>query len=278
MKEKLGEILELIVSPIYSIKGVDISIYSFVKIAFLLLILQLILFLIKKFIKYQIKSRGLHHGDVMSIYQIIKYLLIGIIVIMIMSSLGINTTILWTSSAALMVGVGFGLQNIFKDILSGVLILFGKVIRVGDIVEVGDVLGKVLDINLRTSRVITRDDVNMIVPNSKFIEENVINWTLDFTRVRIDLKIGVAYGSDVEKVKEILLKAASESDKILPSPKPTVNFADFGDSSLDFKLLFWTKEVFRKEFVLSDLRFKIDQEFRKENITIPFPQRTVWNM
>ena len=277
MKEIFQTILEFLATPLVQYGDLTISIFSILKVVILILLLQLVLIILKKFLRFQIKSRELHHGDIMAIYQIVKYILVVVVVVMILANLGINTTLLWTSSAALMVGVGMGLQNIFKDVLSGIMILFGKVVRVGDIVEVGDILGRVIEIHLRTSKMVTRDDIDMVVPNSKFVEDNVINWTLDNSHVRLMLKVVVAYGSDIELVRDILLNVAKRNKEVIDKPEPKVRFSDFGDSSLDFQLLFWTNEVFRQEFVKSDLRFEVDKEFRKANITIPFPQRTVWH-
>ncbi len=278
MGNTTSNFFEFIGKPLITYDNVSISIFIIVKIAIILILLKLALIGIKKIIKSQAKKKDLHEGDLNAVYQIIKYLLVAIVIIMIMASIGLNTTVLLTSSAALFVGIGFGLQNIFKDLLSGIIILFDRVIRVGDIVQVGDVLGRVTKVHLRTSHLITRDDVNIVIPNSNFIEENVTNWTLDYNYVRLIINIGVAYGSDTELVKNILLEIASKNDKILNSPSPDVVFKDFGDSSLDFQLLVWTNEIFRQEFVKSNLRYAIDQAFREANINIPFPQRTVWHM
>lgn len=273
-----NNVVKFLGEPLFTYDDVSISVFVIVKIVIILILLKLALMGLKKLIKNQAKKRDLHEGDLTSIFQIIKYILIAIVIIMIMASLGINTTVLLTSSAALMVGIGFGLQQIFKDLLSGILILFDRVIRVGDIVQVGDVLGKVIKVHLRTSHLITRDDVNIIIPNSKFVEENVTNWTLDYNHVRLILTVGVAYGSDTSLVKDILLKIANGNTAVIKNPSPKVRFSNFGDNSLDFQLLIWTNEIFRQEFVKSDLRFAIDKAFREANITIPFPQRTVWHM
>jgi small-conductance mechanosensitive channel len=277
MKENLNGIIEIIGNPLFSFDKVDISIFTLIKVILILAILQLVLVIFKRFIRYQIANRDVHQGDLMAIYHIVKYILFVIVIIMILNSLGINTTILLTSSAALMVGIGMGLQNIFKDILSGILILFGKVIRIGDIVQVGDVLGKVKHIHLRVSHIITREDIHMVIPNSKFVEDNVINWTMGSEQVRLLLKIGVAYGTDVELIKNILLKVAAAQNDVLKDPPPKVRFSDFGESSLDFQLLVWTDQVFSQEFVKSDLRYAIEKQFRDAKIEIPFPQRTVWH-
>jgi small-conductance mechanosensitive channel len=257
-------------------RNILITVFDLIEIGITVIIAYLLLIGLKKFLKYESKKRNLAFGDVYAIYQIIKYFLIIIVIIMILDSIGISTTVLLTSSAALLVGVGLGLQNIFKDFMSGILLLFSKIIRIDDIVQVGDMLGKVTKINLRTTKIITRDDLNILVPNSKFVEENVTNWTLDFKHIRQKLEIGVAYGSDVNLIKKLLLEIAEKNKDVLTSPKPFVRFTDFADSSLNFQLIFWTNNIFGMENVKSELRFAIDKAFRDNNITIPFPQRTIW--
>lgn len=255
---------------------INITVLNLVEIGVTIAITYLILFLLKKFLRFQSKKRNLQYGDVYAIFQIIKYVVIVIITIMILNTLGIDTTILLTSSAALLVGVGLGLQNIFKDFLSGILLLFSKTIRINDVVEVGGNLGKIIEINLRTTKIVTRDDFHLLVPNSKFVEESVVNWSLEYTHIRLKLSVGIAYGSDVYLAKKILLDSVINNEDVLNEPKPFVRFTDFGNSSLDFELIFWTNNIFGMENVKSEIRFKIDEAFRSNNITIPFPQRTVW--
>lgn len=255
---------------------INITVLNLVEIGVTIAITYLILFLLKKFLRFQSKKLNLQYGDVYAIFQIIKYVVIVIITIMILNTLGIDTTILLTSSAALLVGVGLGLQNIFKDFLSGILLLFSKTIRINDVVEVGGNLGKIIEINLRTTKIVTRDDFHLLVPNSKFVEESVVNWSLEYTHIRLKLSVGIAYGSDVYLAKKILLDSVINNEDVLNEPKPFVRFTDFGNSSLDFELIFWTNNIFGMENVKSEIRFKIDEAFRSNNITIPFPQRTVW--
>ncbi len=179
------------------------------------------------------------------------------------------------SSAALFVGIGLGIQDVFKDVISGFVLLFGKTIKVGDVVEVEGIIGRVTDIDFRVSRVVTRDDIDMLIPNSKLVSEKVINWSFNNELTRFHVKIGVAYGSDVERIRDILISVAQNHPAITKSKKPFVRFTDFGESSLDFQLFFWSEQTFRIENILSDLRFDIDKEFKKNNITIPFPQRDI---
>jgi small-conductance mechanosensitive channel len=157
-----------------------------------------------------------------------------------------------------------------------VAILIEGTLKVNDIVEIEDgVVGKVREIGLRTSKIRTRDNTLLIIPNSRFVNDNVINWSHNDRKTRFKIDIGVAYGSDVEKVTEILLKCAAEEKKVTQRPEPFVRFNDFGDSSLDFQLYFWTTENFAVENIKSNIRYKIDKYFRESGVQIPFPQRDV---
>ena len=146
----------------------------------------------------------------------------------------------------------------------------------GDIVEIQEnIVGRVIEIGLRTSKIETRDNIIMVVPNSKFVTDIVINWSHIEKKTRFHVDVGVAYGSDVEKVTKALLKCAEDQKNISPSPKPFVRFNDFGNSSLDFQLFFWTTDTFNVESIKSEIRYKIDAAFRKNDIQIPFPQRDI---
>ncbi|MBN2746478.1 MAG: mechanosensitive ion channel [Bacteroidales bacterium] len=263
-------------TTLISYDNINITFFVIIKMVFLIMLTIVLLRLLKKFFKFQSKKKNLEYGDIYSIYQIIKYILSTIVIIMLLDMLGVNTTILLTSSAALLVGVGLGLQNIFKDFLSGIILLFGKVIRINDIVQVDNEIGKILEINLRATKILTRDNTNLLIPNSKFVEENVVNWTLDENNIRLKIDVGVAYGSDVELVKRLLLETASNHADVLNQPSPFVRFSNFGNNSLDFQLFFWSDNIFGMENTKSDIRYKIDQSFRNHNITIPFPQLTLW--
>lgn len=223
----------------------------------------------------RISNKKMDRGRGKSFIQILKYLIWILGVSIIASTFGINMTFVIASISALLIGVGFGLQHIFNDFFSGIIILFDGSVKVDDIVEVDDTVGRVLGIGLRFSKVLTRDNVVIIVPNSRFTTEKVINWTHNNEETRFHINIGVAYGSDVRLVERILLKAAAEHDQIVKMPKSFVRFNDFGESSLDFQLYFWTVNDFQVENIKSDLRFVIDDEFRKNKVEIPFPQRDI---
>lgn len=210
-----------------------------------------------------------------SIFKFIKYLVYIVVILFTMSAAGINITILITASAALFVGLGLALQELFQDIIGGIFIILDKSLRVGDIVEVDGKVGKVFEIKLRTTRAITRDDKIIIIPNHKFISDIVYNYTQNHKTTRESVKIGVAYGSDVQLVTKILEMVLQNQKGVLKSPKPFVLFDDFGDSALLFSLNFFISDSFTDPRIKSEIRYRIDTEFRKNNITIPFPQRDV---
>lgn len=255
---------------------VNITVYSLIEVMIILVITWLTLWLLKKLLLKSGKLTKVDHSFRYTIFIIIKYTLWVISISIILQSMGIKITLLIASSAALLVGVGMGLQQIFKDILSGVFLLFEGIIRVDDIVELNEFVGRVLDIGIRTTNILTRDNIVMIIPNSKFIEENVINWSSVDKQTRFFVSVGVAYGSDVKKVGELLISCALEHPNISKKMKPQVRFENFADSSLDFKLFFYTSEGFRVEWIKSDLRYCIDKKFRENGIQIPFPQHDVY--
>jgi len=210
-----------------------------------------------------------------SIFKFIKYLVYVVVILFTMSAAGINITILITASAALFVGLGLALQDIFQDIIGGIFIIIDKSLRVGDIIEIDNKVGKVFEIKLRTTRAITRDDKVIIIPNHKFISDIVYNYTQNHKTTRELIKIGVAYGSDVQLVTNILLDVLKTHRNILKSPKPFVLFEDFGDSALLFSLNFYINDSFSDPRIKSEIRYKIDAEFRKNKVSIPFPQRDI---
>jgi len=225
-----------------------------------------------------ILTRKLEENDkikFISVFKFIKYLVYVIVIIVTLSSAGINITVLLTASAALFVGLGLALQELFQDIIGGLFIIIDKSLLVGDIVEIDSRVGRVIDIKLRTTRVLTRDDKVMIIPNHKFISEVLYNYTQNHRSTREFVRVGVAYGSDTEKVQAILLECAREQTGIVKKPEPFILFEDFADSALLFSLNFFVTDSFVDPKIKSQLRFKIDHKFRLNGITIPFPQRDV---
>jgi small-conductance mechanosensitive channel len=223
------------------------------------------------------ERRGIDRGRRFAMIKLVQYFVWTFALIFILQTAGFQITILLAGSAALLVGLGLGLQQIFQDLVSGIFILIEGTIQRDDVIEIDGLIGKILTINLRTSTVHTRDGVMLIVPNHKFIVDNIINWSHSATPTRFKVSVGVAYGSDVDKVMAILLECTVCHDKIIKSKEdnkyPFVRFVDFGDSALLFEVYFWSRDIFPIENTKSDIRYLIDKRFREEGITIPFPQR-----
>ncbi|MGY8909495.1 MAG: mechanosensitive ion channel family protein [Flavobacteriales bacterium] len=210
-----------------------------------------------------------------TVFGYIRWFVFLIIFLVAMNASGVNVTAVFAASAALLIGVGLALQTLFQDILSGIFILVDQSVHAGDIIELEGKIGRVLDIRLRTTRAVTIDNRVLVIPNHLYLTNILFNWTENGTETREYVDVGVAYGSDVELVRELLVDIAQKNDKILKIPEPGVLFTDFADSSLNFRLAFSLNDSFEARFVKSDLRFAIDKAFRENNVTIPFPQRDV---
>ncbi len=259
-------------------KFIDIGDYEFTVFQILLFIAILfvarfVLLLIKIFLRKQRKRFKIDRAREHALYQILTYVCWIFAIIIALNSIGIQITLLLAGSAALLVGVGLGLQQTFNDLVSGIILLFEGTIKVDDVVEVSNIVGRVKYIGLRTSKIVTRDNIIMIIPNSKLVTDMVVNWSHIEEKTRFKVKVGVAYGSDVALVKQILLDSIYENKQIAKLPEAFVRFVDFGESSLDFELHFWTSEIFGVEDIKSDLRFMINRKFKENKVHIPFPQR-----
>jgi small-conductance mechanosensitive channel len=210
-----------------------------------------------------------------TVFGYIRWIVFLIIFLIAMHTSGVNVTAVFAASAALLIGVGLALQTLFQDIISGIFILVDQSVHVGDIIELEGKVGRVLDIRLRTTRAVTIDNKVLVIPNHLYLTNILFNWTENGTETRESVDVGVAYGSDVELVKKILLEVAAAQPTVLENPAPVVLFTDFADSSLNFKVAFTLNNSFEVRFTQSNIRFEIDKAFRENNITIPFPQRDV---
>ena len=243
----------------------------------ILLFTRLLLWILTEIVLYPYyKQKSINVGSQYAINRLLTYFILVIAILATLQYVGINLTVLLGGAAALLVGIGLGLQQTFNDLICGIILLFERTVELGDIVDMNGLVGTVKKIGIRTSLVETRDFVSVIVPNSKLVADNVINWSHFDSKARFKVSVGVAYGSDTALVKEILLEVANAHPNIVRRPQPLVRFVNFGDSSLDFEILFWSRNLIAIEDVKSDLRFEIDRRFREENISIPFPQRDIW--
>ena len=216
---------------------------------------------------------GLDRSLQYAIAQIVSNIVLVVGIFIVLENTGIHLAALTVFAGAVGVGVGFGLQNIASNFISGLVILAERPITIGDRVEVAGIAGQVEHIRARSTVIRTNDNIAMIVPNTKFIDSPVTNWTYGDPRVRFRIPVGVAYGSDISKVREALLTAGRENANTLKEPAPTVFLKQFGDNSIDFELVVWSSEMSaRPSRYRSDLNFAIEQKFREAGIEIAFPQ------
>jgi small-conductance mechanosensitive channel len=214
-------------------------------------------------------------GNIQAVYQIIRYVLwIGAFVL-ILETLGVKITLLLAGSAALLVGIGLGLQQTFNDIISGFILLTERSIRIGDVLEVEGIVIKIQKIGIRTSKGLNTDDISIIIPNSLITTNKVINWSHQDDKTRFRIDVGVAYGSDVDQVIQIMEESAFEHPDVYDRDLTEGRLMGFGSSSLDFQLLFFSKNIFRIGSVKSDIRRIIVRKFNENGITIAFPQLDV---
>ena len=269
-------IKEILNHTIIETNNLHITVYNILLVVFIFIIAEIIIWVIHRIFKKKIYPKpNIDIGKSHTIYRLLKYFLWITAIFLILQTIGVKVTFLLAGSAALLVGLGLGMQEIFKDIVSGLILLFERNLKINDVVELDDEIGKVKEIGFRTSKIETRDNIVLVIPNSKFIIGNVINWSHIQKRTRFYVQVGVAYGSDVRLVEKVLHDCAVNHKKISNKPDPFVRFNDFGESSLEFQVFFWTDESFYVENIKSDLRFEIDRKFRENKIQIPFPQTDI---
>jgi small-conductance mechanosensitive channel len=218
--------------------------------------------------------RNMDTGTQVSIVRLVHYALILVGFLMALSALGLELKNVTIIGGALGVGIGFGMQAIVNNFVSGLILLFERPIKVGDVIQLSDgQRGRVTNLGLRATTVQTFSRAEIVVPNGDLIANQVTNWTLGDRGMRLEIPVGVAYGSDVEMVIRLLTQVAKENPKVLGEPPPVVLFLNFGESSLDFELRVWIADFAERRFIQSDLIREIDRQFRNAEIEIPFPQR-----
>ncbi len=249
---------------------------------FVLLVLSLFLLFyisskIRKILVNKVFPRyNIDIGVSQSIATIIRYLLIILGLIIIFQTTGMDLSALGLLVGALGVGIGFGLQSITNNFISGIIILFERPIKVGDRIEIDNLAGNIIEISARATTIITNDNIAVIVPNSDFINSRVINWSHNNKNVRLNFPLGVSYNEDPERIRKLLLEAISENHGVLITPEPYILFKGFGDSSLNFDVLVWTSEyIDRPNILKSELYYQIFAKFKEHNVEIPFPQRDI---
>jgi small-conductance mechanosensitive channel len=270
-----AESLEVWKQPLFLLGDVQVTPALLVKLASFLILLTLLSRVSRRFLERRVLVRLYSdEGQRYAISRVTGYLVFLLGLVIGLQTLGVDLSSVAVLGGALGIGVGFGLQNVAGNFVSGLILLFERPIRIGDRVEVGSLVGNVIKIAARSTWVRTNDNVIIVVPNSEFVNQRVTNWTANDRQVRFSLPVGVAYGSDPALVRELMLQTARENRDVLPEPPPEVLFLGFGESSLDFELRVWTvTQVERPRVLKSGIYFRLFEVFREHGVEIPFPQR-----
>ena len=262
---------------LFQLGDTEVTLWTLVYVSVLFTVLVLVAGLLKRWVARSLAAIGdVEIGMRQSVATIVRYIVIAIGLVIIIQSAGIDLSTLTVLAGAAGLGIGFGLQNIINNFVSGLIILFERPIKVGDRVDVGSVHGDVVSISARATTIVTNDNIAIIVPNADFISSKVTNWSYTDRKVRFDVPVGVSYESDPEVVTRLLLEVANAHNGVLATPPSAVLFEEFGNSSLNFTLQVWTKDYSAKPRVLkSELNYAIARIFKENDIEIPFPQRVV---
>ena len=273
--QSLQEEIRIVLNyTLFSINETPISLSSILIFVLILFIFIAIGKIINKIVLSKLFGKfNLEEGIKFTFHRLTQYLIVFIGVIIAFQLIGIDLTGLAVVLGFLSVGIGFGLQNITSNFISGIILLFERPIKVGDRVTVGETEGDVKHINIRSTTIKSINNIAYIVPNSEFVSSTVINWSHGDQKLRVDINVGVSYNSDIDLVLKVLTEIAEDNEDILKDPKPNVMFLDFGDSAWNLKLLVWISDPKKHIKVKSDINCEIVRKFREYNIEIPFPQR-----
>jgi small-conductance mechanosensitive channel len=275
LREWALDAYEFLSTPFGTIGGSAISFTFLLYLVLSIIVVVVLSAKVKQILINRILSRTrMDVGVTQSIGTIVRYVVLVLGLVIIFQSAGLDLSALSVLAGALGVGIGFGLQNIFNNFVSGLIILFERPIKVGDRVQVEQITGDVVRIAARATTVITNDNISIIIPNSEFVSSRVINWSHNDRMIRFRIPVGVSYKEQPENIKKLLLEVAAENPNVLKSPSPDVMFVEFGDSSLNFELWVWTiKLINRPTRLKSELNYAIFKKFKDHKIEIPFPQR-----
>jgi small-conductance mechanosensitive channel len=263
-------------APILTVDGHSYSVLDALWVATMIAALWLSVGVLTRVARSRLRHvAGVHAAVIEPVSVLLQYGLTFIGLIVILQVGGLDLSSLTFLASVLGVGIGFGLQNIANNFVSGVIISFERPIQVGDFVRVGHLLGTVERIGARSTEIQTADRVSIIVPNSRFLEHEVINWSHGDPLSRLRIPIGVAYGSDIARVRAALLEAAVGHQDLVAEPHPEVEFSGFGDSALNFELEVWTRNPREQKRIKSALNYRIEANLRRYGIVVPFPQRTL---
>lgn len=275
LRQWIGQLTGMLDYPLFKLGETQLTLWLLLYLTILVFLLFYLTGKLRNWVVHRLLVRtDLDLGVRQAVGSILRYMAVVIGLLIIMQTSGIDLTTLNILAGAVGIGIGFGLQNIISNFISGLIILFERPIKLGDRIEVGNVEGDVIEIGARSTTVLTNDNIAIIVPNSRFITENVVNWKYNDAKVRFKIAVSVAYGSDVRQVEKLLLEVAAKNPDVLTDPRPVVRFMAFGDSGLEFELRVWsTTLVNRKGALFSAINFAIYESFQANQIEIPFPQR-----
>lgn len=251
----------------------EITIVGLMQFAAVLAAAQISIWTLRGVLRKFARGSNMEEGTRFMVMRMIRTFIYLVAFLVALETAGIDLTVFWAGSAALLVGVGIGLQNFFNDVISGFVLLFEGGVRVGDELEVDGMMVRVERIDLRSTRVITRYGNLIVLPNGLISGQSVRNFTQGDVATLLQVDVGVAYGSDVQKVRDILVEVANSEELVVRKSETAALFNDFGDSALVFTVYFWIEEPWRRKVIASNVRFRIDEEFRKHGVKIPFPQR-----
>jgi potassium-dependent mechanosensitive channel len=271
----LDSVLDYLREPIVVLSGTPVTSLTLITALAIVLIARIIAAIVGRSLERVLERRGVDHGLRHAVGKITRYALLLLGVFMALGTVGVDTSAIIGAGAVLLVGIGFGLQKLAENFISGLLVLIERPVRKGDFIDAGGVLGTVEDIGLRATRVLSRDGVMVIVPNSNLISSTVVNYRQPTPERRMWIDVGVAYGTDLELAVKVLKEVANREKLVQSKPPPEVRCTAFGDSAIHLSLLVWISEARDDLLAGSRLRFAIDKAFRAHGIEIPFPQRVV---
>lgn len=272
----LDDLIEYVQRPFVVLSGTPVTVLSLLTAVAIVIAARIIGGVLARSVSRMLASRGADIGVQFAAAKILRYLITIIGALVAVSTIGVDMSAVLAASAVLLVGIGFGLQKVAENFVSGLILLVERPVRKGDFIHVAGKLGTVEDIGLRATRIVSRDGITMIVPNGELVSSMVVNHSVPTSTQRLTIEVGVAYGTDLEGARQALLAVAAAEPRVMPEPAPLVRLDRFGDSSVELALVVWIPEAREDIVIASALRFAIEAAFRGIGVTIPFPQRDVW--
>jgi small-conductance mechanosensitive channel len=275
--EFIQQIISILNVPLVSFGESTLTIWIILYLIIILILLVYVTSKLKNLIIHRLLAKSsIEIGVRVAVASLVRYVVLVVGFIVILQTAGIDLSSVTVIFGALGVGIGFGLQNITNNFVSGLIILIERPIKVGDRIEVAGISGDVVKISMRATTVITNDNISIIIPNSEFVSSTVINWSHTDRDVRFDFPVGVSYKEDPENIKKLLLQVADENNGVLKKPRPDVLFSEFADSAMNFNLRVWTREYIDRPAILkSQLYYEIYKKFKENGVEIPFPQHDI---